>query len=153
MVHLASGGAVPPFVQEPYGTQYLRDMGMVPVTRVRSMPVLSEEQIVAGLMRFAMGTYEDFGHSVEKLRYEIDWVVLSHGMTALEDAVNDLDVMRENPCLVVFEQWLLRALPVLVAVEAGTLPADTALPPVPVGWRGFAPSVHVSEGLEPGVTA
>lgn len=139
MVHLAEGVGVP-HVQEPYGTEYLRDMGMVPVTRVRSMPVLAEEQIVAGLMRFAMGTYEDFGHSVEKLRYEIDWVVLSYGMTALEDAVNDLDGMRENPCLVVFEEWLLRALPVLFAVEAGTLPAGTALPAVPVGWQGFAPA-------------
>lgn len=139
MVHLA-GDLAAASDREPYGTQYLREMGMVPVTRVRSMPVLSEEQILAGLMRFALGTYEDFGYSVEALRHEIDWVVLSYGMTALEEAVGDLDGMRENPCLVVFEEWLRRALPVLLAVEAGTLPAGTALPPVPVGWQDFAPS-------------
>ncbi|KJE19395.1 hypothetical protein FF36_06321 [Frankia torreyi] len=115
----------------PFNVRYTLETGQMPLTRVLARPVVSEDEVLGGLLRHGMARLVDLmDGGPAALRYEIDYVTLAYGMYAVFEAADDF--ARRPPTSsggVAYVGWLRAALAVLLEVEAAGGPLPAAWPP------------------------
>lgn len=122
-------------VQPVYGMAHSRENGFEPVTRVTARPVLSKSEILGGLLWHSMASLDELkAGGPAMLRYEIDWMVLTEGMTTVHKAA-----FRLETSTVPLDEWRAEFLAWLRVALDELLEVESAGGPLPAVWR-VAPS-------------